>query len=75
MKPKPKPYTEKQLQFISENRALPRAELAEAYNRRFKHKRSTNAIREACARNGWRTGRTGWLAVAKLECRANALAR
>lgn len=54
-----KPYTRIQLEFISDNKTLPRAELAAAFNRKFRTNRAADAIKRICLKKGWLTGRTG----------------
>jgi hypothetical protein len=56
---KPYNYTKKQLKFISDNRTLIRTELAAAFNKKFREKRTPIQLAALRKRNGWRTGRTG----------------
>lgn len=52
-------YSDAELDFVSQNRALPRAELARQFNERFERSISTDNIKALCTRNGWKTGRNG----------------
>lgn len=52
-------YTKKQLDFIYKNKALPRTDLAAAFNRKFRGKRTAGGMKQVCLRRGWHTGRTG----------------
>ena len=56
---KPFKWTNIQLRFISNNRTMPHAALAAAFNKRFKMNRSTDTVKSLCDRKKWRTGRTG----------------
>lgn len=52
-------YMKKQLEFVYENRTLPRIELAAAFNKKFGKKKTKIQLAALRKRNGWRTGRTG----------------
>lgn len=53
------PYNEQERAFLSANRAMPRKDLAAAFNMRFGRSVSAVNIAAVCKRNGWTTGRSG----------------
>lgn len=52
-------YTWKQLSFIRRHSALPRAKLAELFNRKFGTDKPADSLKQVALRQGWKTGRTG----------------
>jgi hypothetical protein len=53
-------YSPQELAFLAANRqAMTAKELTEAFNARFGHVQSADAIKGTCTRNGFLTGRTG----------------
>lgn len=63
MKNKHHQYTEEQLRFLELEAAMPRRELTAAFNARFGTDVSVSAIKGACKRHGFMTGRTGCFAA------------
>lgn len=53
-------YSGEQLAFISKNRTMFRAELAEAFNKKFGTEQTTEAIKKICTRRDWPSGRKGF---------------
>lgn len=52
-------YTEQQLTYLEENKAVERKLLTKNFNEKFGTNQSKEAIKALCKRKGWLTGRTG----------------
>lgn len=55
----PRTYTKEQIQFLSDNRSMPRRKLVEAFNAGFNENKSLKAIASLCKKEGFETGRDG----------------
>lgn len=53
-------YTEEQVQFLQENRTLPRRELTEKFNKKFNTNKTVLGLKSVCNNHGLYTGRTGY---------------